>query len=200
MGWFGPGKAEVWRQLSQEIGAEFVEGGFWKDCRVQAHIGHWTVTLDSGISDEDGESPATRLRAPFVNPGGFRFRVSPKCFFSVLGELIGMHHIEVGSPNFDGAFTIKGNDESKVRELFSDLKIRQMIQDQPTIRLEVKDSKGWFGSAIRDDVDELQFQVVGVVKDVERLKSMFDLFSAVLDQLCRIGSAYKQKPGVDDLC
>ena len=27
MGWFGPGKDEVWRQLSEEIGAEFVEGG-----------------------------------------------------------------------------------------------------------------------------------------------------------------------------
>ena len=40
------------------------------------------------------------------------------------------------------------------------------------------------------------FQVVGVIKDVERLKALFDLFAAVLDQLCRIGSAYKQEPGV----
>ena len=36
----------------------------------------------------------------------------------------------------------------------------------------------------------------GSIKDVERLKSLFDLFAAVLDQLCRIGSAYKQEPGV----
>jgi hypothetical protein len=47
-----------------------------------------------------------------------------------------------------------------------------------------------------NDVDELHFQVVGVIKDVDRLKSLFDLFAAVLDQLCRIGSAYKQEPGV----
>ena len=26
MGWFGPSKDEVWRQLSEEIGAEFVRG------------------------------------------------------------------------------------------------------------------------------------------------------------------------------
>jgi hypothetical protein len=26
MGWFGPSKDEVWRQLSQEIGADFVDG------------------------------------------------------------------------------------------------------------------------------------------------------------------------------
>ena len=42
MGWFGPSKDEVWRQLSQEIGAEFVEGGFWKGSKVQAHVGPWT--------------------------------------------------------------------------------------------------------------------------------------------------------------
>ena len=46
MGWFGPSKDEVWRQLSEEIGAEFVEGGFWKGSKVQAHVGPWTVTLD----------------------------------------------------------------------------------------------------------------------------------------------------------
>ena len=35
MGWFGPSKDEVWRQLSQELGAEFVDGGFWKGNKVQ---------------------------------------------------------------------------------------------------------------------------------------------------------------------
>ena len=71
-----------------------------------------------------------------------------------------------------------------------------MVQAQPNIRLEVKDSEGWFGPTFPEDVDELHFQVVGVIKDVERLKALFDLFAAVLDQLCRIGSAYKQEPGV----
>jgi hypothetical protein len=47
-----------------------------------------------------------------------------------------------------------------------------------------------------ENVDELHFQVVGVLKDAERLKSLFDLFAAVLEQLCKIGSAYKQDPGV----
>ena len=46
MGWFGPSKDDMWRQLSQEIGAEFIEGGFWKGNKVQAHVGIWTVTLD----------------------------------------------------------------------------------------------------------------------------------------------------------
>jgi hypothetical protein len=194
MGWFGPCKENVWRQLSEEIGAEYVKGGFCKRSKVQAHAGPWTVTLD--IYD-DGESQATRLRAPYINPEGFRFTIYRKGFFSDLGKLLGMQDIEVGEPDFDEAFIIKGNNEDRVRALFAKAKIRQMIQDQPKIRLKVKDSEGWSGPNFPENVDELHFQVMGVIKDVERLKALFDLFAAVLDQLCKIGSAYKQKPGVE---
>ena len=152
--------------------------------------------MDVGRSDEDGKSLVTRLRAPYVNPEGFRFTVYRKGDFSELGKLLGMQDIEVGNSDFDEAFIIKGNDESKVVSLFSDTRIRQMIQDQPKIRLEVKDSEGWFGPTFPEDVDEVRFQIAGVIKDIERLKALFELFAAVLDQLCRIGSAYKQEPGI----
>jgi hypothetical protein len=197
MGWFGPSKDEVWRKLSQEIGAEFVEGGLWKDSKVQAHVGPWTVTLDIGPPDDDGKNRATRIRAPYVNAEGFRFAIYRKGVFTSLGKLLGMQDIEVGDPQFDEAFVIQGNNENRVRALFSDPKIRQLIQGQPEIRLAVKDSEGWFGPKFPENVDGLYFQVVGVIKDVERLKSLFDLFAAVLDQLCKIGSAYKQEPGVE---
>jgi hypothetical protein len=132
-----------------------------------------------------------------VNPEGFGFTIYRKGFFSALGKLLGMQDIEVGDPDFDEAFVIKGNDEGKVCGLFANPKIRQMIQDQPKVRLTVKDSEGWFGPKFPDDVDELHSEVVGVIKDVERLKALFDLFGAVLDQLFRIGSAHKHKPGVE---
>ena len=148
-------------------------------------------------SSTDHSVHYTRMRAPYVNPEGFRFTIYRKGFFSDLGKLLGMQDIEVGEPDFDEAFIIKGNDEDRVRVLFSDSKIRQMIEDQPKIRLEVKDSEGWFGPKFPENVDELHFQVIGVIKDVERLKSLFDLFAAVLDRLCKIGSAYKQEPGVE---
>ena len=198
MAWFGPSKDEVWRQLSQEIGAEFVEGGFWKGNKVQAHVDPWTITLDTyTVNTQHSHVTYTRMRAPYVNPEGFRFTIYRKGFFSDLGKLLGMQDIEVGDPDFDEAFIIKGNDEFKVRDLFADPQIRQMIQAQPKIRLDVKDSEGWFGPKFPEDVDELHFQVVGVIKDIERLKALFDLFAAVLDQLCRIGSAYKQDAGVE---
>jgi hypothetical protein len=198
MGWFGPSKDEVWRQLCEEIGADFIQGGFWKGSKVQAHVGPWTITLDTH-TESSGESSVTytRMRAPYVNPEGFRFTIYRKGFFSSLGKLLGMQDIEVGDPEFDEAFIIQGNDEPRLVIFFSDPEIRRLIGAQPKIKLEVKDSEGWFGPRFPDDVDELHFRVVGVIKDVGRLKALFELFAAVLDRLCRIGSAYKQEPGVD---
>ena len=101
MGWFGPSKDEVWRQLSQEMGAEFVDGGFWKGSKVQVHVKPWTITLDT-YSESSGESSVTytRMRAPYINPEGFRFTIYRKSIFSALGKLLGMQDIEVGDPEF----------------------------------------------------------------------------------------------------
>jgi hypothetical protein len=44
---FGSSREEIWRQLSAEIGANYVAGGFWKGDKVVAQHGPWTITLDS---------------------------------------------------------------------------------------------------------------------------------------------------------
>ncbi len=197
MAFFGPSKDEVWRQLCAEIGAKFVEGGGWKGNTVQAVVGPWTITLDTyTVSTGKSSITYTRMRAPYFNTEGFRFTIYRKGVFSGLGKMLGMQDIEVGDPEFDEAFIIQGNNEPRVQHLFADKKLRALVQAQPTIKLDVKDSEGWFGPKFPDNVDELHFLVVGVIKDVERLKSLFDLFAALLEQLCRIGSAYKQEPGV----
>ena len=192
---FGPSQEEVWRQLCSEIGAEFVEGGFWRGTKVQTRVKEWTVTLDTyTVSTGKSHVTYTRMRAPYVNKDGFRFTIYRKGLFSELGKRLGMQDIEVGDPEFDRDFIIKGNDESKVLALFGNPRIRQLIQAQPSISLEVKDDEGWFSASFPEGVDELYFQVVGVVKDVERLKSLYELFAETLDHLSHIGSAYENDP------
>jgi len=194
---FGPSKDEIWRQLCSEIGADFIAGGFWRGSKVQARVKEWTITLDTHtVSHGKSSTTYTRMRAPYVNPDEFRFTIYRKGFFSGLGKMLGMQDIEVGHPAFDDAFIIKGNNESKLRALFANPRIRELIEAQPSIHLEVKNDEGWFGPSFPDGVDELCFQVVGVIKDVERLKSVFDLFSEVLNHLCHIGSAYKTDPNL----
>jgi hypothetical protein len=196
---FGPSKEEIWRQFCAETGGQYVAGGFWKRGKVEAAHGQWTVTLDTyTVSTGKSSVTYTRMRAPYVNPDGFTFTIYRKGIFSEIGKWLGMQDVTVGYPEFDEAFIIKGNDEAKLRRLFANEKIRGLISAQPAIRFSVVDDEHQFWrSRFPEGVDELYFQVTGVIKDVERLKSLYDLFSETLDELCRMGSAYEQNPGVE---
>jgi len=201
MGWkelFGPSRDEVWKQLSAKMGAEFIDGGFLGSGKVEVRHGSWIITLDTYVvSTGHSHVTFTRIRAPFVCRDGFRFAIYRKGLFSALGKRLGMQDIEVGhSLGFDEDFIIKGNDESKVRSLFANPEIRALIEAQPEIHLVLKDDEGVFHQRFPDGVDELVFHIRGVLKDVERLRRLFDLFAAVLDELCRIGSATPNDPGV----
>ena len=110
---FGPGRDEIWSALRAQIGAEVVPGGFWRGDRLQAHAGEWTVTLDEYTTMfMSGKVPIiihhTRMRAPFSNPGGFRFSIHRASMFSYVGTLLGMQDIQVGHAEFDAEFVIQG--------------------------------------------------------------------------------------------
>jgi hypothetical protein len=196
-GLFGPSKAEIWQQLAGQIGGQFTPGGFLKGRgRVTAQTGQWIVTLDT--FEDGGENPSTytRMRAPYVNRDGFRFNLYRSSIFSPIGQMLGMQDVIIGDPQFDEAFIIKGNSETKLRQLFADPVIRQLMHVQPRIRLQVRDDEGWFGTHFPQGVDELYFCCLGLMRDVEQLHLLFELFAAVLHRLCAIGSAYENDPQV----
>lgn len=199
---FGPSKEEVWRQLCSETGAQYIDGGFWKGDKVQVHHGQWTVTLDTYTVSHSNENTTqsttyTRMRAPYVNKDGFRFTIYRTSIFSGIGSFLGMQDVDVGYPEFDEAFVIKGNDDRKLQALFANPRIRQLIEAQPEINLSVKDDEGWFATHFPEGVDELHFYVPNIIKDVDRLKSLYGLFAEVLSHLCHIGSAYKNDPNLE---
>ena len=174
---FGPSKRDIWQQLSAEIGATYVDGGFWKGDKVQATHGGWTVTLDT-YAVHAGKTTIvyTRMRAPFANPRGFRFTIYRKGLFSEIAKWLGMQDLQVGVEPFDEEFIIKGTDEGLVRALFANPAIRDLVARQKNIHLTVKD-------------DELYFHVTGIIKDLDRLKLLYELFAETLDQLSDIGAA-----------
>ena len=195
---FGPSKEEVWRRLCEETGASYVEGGFWKGNKVVIKVKEWTITLDTyTVSHGKHSSTYTRLRAPYLNKDGFRFRIYRKSVFSSLGKLLGMQDIHVGYPEFDETFIIQGNDPIKVKRLFENEKLRNMIAAHPKFSMDVKDDEGWFGSDFPQGVDMLSYVTVGTIKDPERLKSLFQIFALTLHLLCHLDSAYENDPGLE---
>ncbi|MFL0269369.1 DUF3137 domain-containing protein [Candidatus Clostridium radicumherbarum] len=197
MGLFGPSKKEVWQQLAEKIQADYVNKGFWAGDRVEAHVDNWIVVLDTyTVSTGKSSITYTRMRAPFVNLDNFYFKIYRTGIFSGLGKMLGMEDINIGYEEFDEDFVIKSNSEEKVKQLFSNKSIRYLIQEQPKINLEIKDDEGFFSAHFPEGVDELYFQVAGVIKDIDILKELYELFAEVLKELCSMGSASAEEPSI----
>jgi hypothetical protein len=189
---------ELWRQLAEELGARYRNGGTWKGDRIQADHGEWTVTLDH-YTILVGKVPMTftRLRTPYVNPDGFRFKIYRRSWGSDLAVKLGMQDVQVGHAAFDRDFVIKGSDEHKLRQLFEDQDVRRLLERQKEVVLSVKDDEGWFGQRFPAGTDELECVFHGLISDKQRLKDAFELFGVTLERLCRIGAAYESDPGIE---
>ncbi|MCC6669589.1 MAG: DUF3137 domain-containing protein [Planctomycetes bacterium] len=183
MAWLsGPSREEIWRKLAAELGAEYVAGGFWKRDRVEASHEGWTITLDTYFSAA-AKCDYTRMRAPFHNRRGFHFTVYRRGMFSDIAKWLGMQDVAVGHEEFDREFIIKGNDQHKLRHLFANPRLRELIAAQKQIHLRIHPAK------VAGQTDELCFHVAGVIKDLARLRLLFDLFAETLDTLGAIGAA-----------
>jgi len=197
-GLFGPSKAEIWSQMAADIGADYIEGGWFKGDGVVYQHGEWKLVLDTyTVRSNNSSTTYTRLRAPFVNKDGLYFKIYREGVFSSVGKFFGMQDLEIGDPFFDDSFVIKGNNQQQLIRLLSDEQLKNLMHDQSRVSLEIRDDEGWFGTDFAEGVDELYFCRVGVMRDVAELKALFELVSHTLTRLVQIDSAYENDPNVD---
>ncbi len=132
---------------------------------------------------------------PFREPGQLTSGSTARAFSAGWARRSACRSIDAGhSAKFDDEFIVQGNSQRKVRVLLANPEVRRLIEAQPQIRLEIRDDEGFFKTRFPEGVDELHFLALGTIKDVDRLKMMFDLFAAVLEELNRVGSATKSGP------
>lgn len=194
---FGPSKKEIWRLLSEKMGGQFVDGGWLGKDQVIVTHKDWTIILDTYVVHaNNAHIRYTRIRAPYINKDGFRFTIYRRSFFSEIGKFFGMEDIETGTDEeFDYDFIIKGNDDYKLWKFFSNERIREIIKQIPQIKITVKKATSdTFISPFSKNVDELEFKVRGIIKNIDHLQMLFDLFAEMLDHLCHIGAAYDDDP------
>lgn len=197
LGLFGSSRKDIWRKLSAELDARYTEGTWRKSDRIEVEQGSWTITLDTyTVMANNMPLLFTRLRAPFANRERLRMRIYRSSIFSGIGKWFGMQDIEVGSLQFDKDFIVQGSDEHMVRRFCGREELRRAMQEQKSFDLSVKDDEGWFGPRYPPGTDVLSVTVTGHLTDTERIRALFDLFSEALDQLCAIGAAYEDRPGL----
>lgn len=187
---FGPSRDEVWGKLATELEGRHTPGGWFTGSKVEVDVGPWTVTLDTFVVRTGKSSKTyTRLRAPYENPGGFRFNVSPENFLSGIGRFFGMQDLEIGVPEFDADWVVQGTDHARLRNLFADPEIRSLLGAAGGVSFRVRGDEGWFSRRHPEGIDMLELTTRGVVKEEARLKLFFALFAATLDRLVEVGDA-----------
>ena len=117
-----------------------------------------------------------------------------------MAKLTGRHTVEPRDLGFDRGFLITANDTAQVRALLADPRIRGLIQSQPSLDISGA-PPGWrlFKRGGSQRLSVLRFEEEGVITDVGRLKSLFELIQETLNQLCQIGSASQEEPTPETL-
>jgi hypothetical protein len=186
---------ETWAEFCGRVDAalpEYVRAG-----RARVRYRGWCVTLDTNVVPAGAAATVvTRMRAPFVGRGRFRFKLQRRDLFDALARRLRIHSSETGQTDFDREFVVRSEDDAAVRRLFDSPDIRRLIQSQPSINLEARGDDGPFGASLPEGVDELVLRAPGFVTDAERLRRLFALFALLLDRLCATGAACDDEPGV----
>ena len=192
---FRPEKKEMWLKLCEEIGADFVPGtGFRGKDSIHAHHKNWEIIIDTFKKRK--KPTYTRIRALYVNRDSFTFRIFRKNLISGLQKMAGMQDVEVGYHEFDKDFIIQGNNEQKLRMLFRNEWIREIISLQPSISLGTVIDEDWKIGTFREGKSELIFMAPGIITDLDQLHDLYNLFGEMLNHLCHIGSAYEDDPSL----
>ena len=79
-------------------------------------------------------------------------------------------------------------------DLAAEPQVRRLLTGQKRVHFSVRKVSRDLRKRFPETADELCFEVRGTIRDVDRLKELYDLFAVALDELCRMGSAYQRTP------
>ncbi|MEO1998124.1 MAG: hypothetical protein ABGZ17_23010, partial [Planctomycetaceae bacterium] len=139
--WFGgPGQADIWQAVSHEIGGRFEKGGLFSRHAVMGQWGSHVIRLeDQSSSDDNGTTYRVRMQAGVTRRrSSVICRVHEEGIFGTLGKMMfKTQDVEIGDPEFDRRYIVKGNNERGIRDLYARQHIRQLIMLLPDVVVSV---------------------------------------------------------------
>jgi hypothetical protein len=198
---FGKDYKAVWRQFSAENNGTFVIGQNGNLDSVEIIYLNHKIIFDRFIhyqvvGGESYDTEFTRIRLEFKTPNELRFRLTKQGFIDSVGKLFGVQDIQIGDKYFDKKFMINGNDEYKIRTIFSNQDIMDLILSQKDIQLQILDNEGIFEEPIKEGNVMLYYISETLVKEKDQLNLLFKLYQMLIDQLTKTGSMKPMKASI----
>lgn len=190
-------KLAIWNEISEKLNGVKINpetcisrGLTVEKNGLQIRLGLRWENLDG---DERG-TEITRISAPYKNITGFHCEIYKEGLFQSLGKMLGMQDIQIGSKEFDRQFIFKSNQPEVLRHILDDQELVEEISRHKNMRFMVKTENRFLGSFHPAGVDEICFEEEGVITDINRLESVFNLFSMFYEKMLSLGVANKKCP------
>lgn len=182
-------KTNFWQEFAKQTDGTFKEGYSWRSDSNTIDYKNWKITFDN-YTLWSGKYCAqmTRVVAPITFTDNFKFEIYREGFIRKIEKIFGAQDIEIGYPEFDRAFTIKSNNEFKIKTLLRNKEIRNLLESQKEVNFQISDQEGIWERKLPEGEYELSCYMDGEVDDMEILKSAFTVFKLILNDLYQMKS------------
>lgn len=136
------------------------------------------IDIDPGGGFESGFETTTFMsKLPANYP--FRFAIHHQTFIDEIGKFLGMQDVRVGIEEFDKKFIVKTNDEQKVRNIFTDADISNILLSLGDCTLGITSHS----TGEEEKIPFLEYQTERGLFDVLELQKIYSVFYRVLKKL-----------------
>jgi hypothetical protein len=177
-------KKNIWQEFAKETNGIFKEGYSWISDSTEIQHKNWKIIFDNfTIWSGKYSVETTRVIAPIILLNNFRFEIYREGLIRKIEKLFGSQDVEIGYRDFDQSFTIKSNNEFKIKTLLKNKELRNLLELQKEVNLQISDQKGIWEEKLPKNEFELSFFIDGEVHDLEILKALLKLSTILLDEL-----------------
>jgi hypothetical protein len=177
-------KSNIWKEFAKESNGKYIEGFSWQSAKTEIEYNDLKIIFDNyTLWSGKYSKEMTRIIAPFKSTDNFRFEIYRSGLIRNIEKLFGGQDVKIGHEDFDKEFIIKTNNEHKIKDLLQNQKIRNLIEIQKNVNIEISDQKGIWEEKLPEMEFELSFYEDGEIKDIEQLKNLLNLFKELIDAL-----------------
>jgi len=194
------GWKSVWMEFAEEHQGSYDDGQKLFVMRVPMTGKPWSITYhmhQKGVGGAVSDSSSAFL--PFKAKGAFSFDLHNRSLVGDASKVFGAQDIEIGEPEFDREYIIKGSDEGVVKKIFASERIQELIKLQPHIKLFIQDEAKELAEhgSVPPGIHVLAFKDKAAINSYERLSLVHDLMLATLDEMLACDLASAQDPNFD---
>lgn len=182
-------KSNIWQEFAKESDGIFKEGYSWRSDSNEIAYKNWNIIFDNyRLWSGKHSALMTRVVVPIALKDNFKFEIYREGFVRKIEKIFGAQDVEIGYPDFDKAFTIKSNNEFKIKTLLRNKELRKLIESQKDVNIQISDQKGIWEDKLPENEYELSYFIDSEIDNIETLKSLLELFKVILDELFEMNS------------